>query len=218
MSCKSCRGMLKIIRVENDQIYSVDCPYCKEEVVSQRLSLGNFPSRYASVRFSNSKAPNTKHSKILQSCFEWSKSPSGFLILSGPPGSGKTHTMCCMAAEMCRMGIKVKYLSLIDLFDDERRRVGRQQNRELYLLESADILIVDELGAGIGTDFEKDIVHRIVARRYDDVLPTVFGTNFRMFGDGHASLAKSEKVSHHTMSRLGTADVFELLENFRGKK
>jgi len=44
--------------------------------------------------------------------------------------------------------------------------------------EYQGVLLLDELGAGMATNFEKDIIHRIVAMRYDEGLPTAFATNF----------------------------------------
>jgi len=216
MTCQACRGMLKIIRVEEGEVFAIDCPNCRNEVVSEKMKKANLPKRYLSARFSNSKMPTQDYESICRSLSSWSENPQGFVTLSGPPGSGKTHILACMAAQMIDRGTSARYLSLIDLFDDERRRIGRQPVRELYLLESADVLLVDELGAGIGTDFEKDIVHRLVARRYDEMKPTLFATNFRLGTATKASLENSGRVSPHTFSRLSTATRFETVESFRG--
>ena len=216
MTCKLCRGMLKIIRVEEGEVFAIDCPNCRQEVVSEKMTRANLPKRYLSVRFTNSKMPSPEYEKSCRSLSYWCQSPEGFVTISGPPGSGKTHMLACMAAQMIDSGLDARYLSLIDLFDDERRRIGKQPVRDLYLLESAPILLVDELGAGIGTEFEKDVIHRLVARRYDDMRPTVFATNFRFFGSGAASLESSGRGSTHTFSRLSTSTNFETIESFRG--
>lgn len=217
MTCRICRGMLKTIVVEDDVAYAVDCPLCTNEALSAKMSLANVPRRYLSVRFKNSRSRG-EHSNVLRDCFDWCGDPQSFLTLCGPSGSGKTHTMCCMVAELLSKGIKAKYLSLIDLIDEERRRIGKKSHGELYLLESADVLFVDELGSGIGTDFERDIVHRLVSRRYDDMKPTVFATNYRLRGTSKASLEASGKLNANTMSRISTSRVLELLEDFRGEE
>lgn len=217
MTCKVCKGMLKTIKVEGDLAYAVDCPLCVSECLSQRMSLANIPKRYLGVRFESSVAKGD-YANLFQFCFDWCGDPSGFLTFCGPSGSGKTHTMCCMVSHLLSKGVKAKYLSLIDLVDEERRRIAKKSHGQVYLLESADVLFVDELGSGIGTDFERDIVHRLVSRRYDDMKPTVFSTNYRIGTRTKASLENSGKLNANTMSRIATSRVFELVEDYRGEK
>lgn len=217
MSCKVCRGMLKTIKVEGDMVYAVDCPLCVNEALSQRMSLANVPRRYLSVRFENSFAKGD-YSSLFKFCVEWCEDPTGFITFCGPSGSGKTHTMCCMVSYLVSRGVKAKYLSLIELVDEERRRIAKKSHGQVYLLESADVLFVDELGSGIGTDFERDIVHRLVSRRYDDMKPTVFSTNYRIGTGTKASLENSGKLNANTMSRIATSRMFELIEDYRGEK
>ena len=126
--------------------------------------------------------------------------------------------MCCMVSYLVSRGVKAKYLSLIELVDEERRRIAKKSHGQVYLLESADVLFVDELGSGIGTDFERDIVHRLVSRRYDDMKPTVFSTNYRIGTGTKASLENSGKLNANTMSRIATSRMFELIEDYWGEK
>lgn len=50
-------------------------------------------------------------------------------------------------------------------------------SKELGYMLDDELMILDDLGSGAGTDWQKEIIFEVVDRRYESALPTVFTSN-----------------------------------------
>lgn len=118
---------------------------------------------------------------------EWRKSRP-FLVLSGPPGSGKTHAAVAVADYLLRHeDMTVAYEVVPALLDSLRRAYARRTAPEgapgpdpdavmrAYL--AAQITVLDDLGQQRDTDFARESLFRIVNHRYERRMLTVITTN-----------------------------------------
>lgn len=101
------------------------------------------------------------------------------LILSGLPGTGKSHLAAAILQTM--LVRDVRYMTCMDVIravrETWRRDSERSESQVLGYLERLDLLVIDEVGVQYGTDGEQTILFDVLDRRYREVRPTILLTN-----------------------------------------
>ena len=156
----------------------VPCPECSARrwVESQlplryrHASLSQFPERIRSVVFS------------------WLRKPGDGLLLTGPCGSGKTHLAATVVAERARLGDRPAFRRCADLYQALRDCFRRDESESVVLSAyvKPGLLILDDLGTGSLSDFERRYTLELLDRRLNSCRPTVVTTNWtieRISGD-----------------------------------
>lgn len=108
-----------------------------------------------------------------------SKRGSG-LILSGLPGTGKSHIATAILQGLMpeRVGLYMTCMGVIRMVRGTWRRDSEQSEAEvLDMLGSVPLLVLDEIGVQYGTDGEQTILFDVLDRRYREMQPTLFLTN-----------------------------------------
>lgn len=97
------------------------------------------------------------------------------LILSGPPGRGKTHEVYAARRAFYNIGIPVSWT--ITTAADLNGSLRKFDGTDAVDYARCAILVVDDLGAGGHTTFNDDNLYRIVNYRYENELPTIVTSN-----------------------------------------
>jgi len=97
------------------------------------------------------------------------------LILSGPPGRGKTHEVYAARKWFYDIGVPVSWT--ITTAADLNGALRRFDGVDARDYAKAALLAIDDLGAGNHTQFNDDTLYRIVNHRYENELPTLITTN-----------------------------------------
>lgn len=139
----------------------------------QHLAFDNFDGKVAGVADAFEEARRFAHDA---SDWRW-------LVLSGVPGSGKTHIAAAIANEAMRRGRAVLFTVVPDLLDHLRSTFAPaspvQYDEMFEGVRTTEILILDDLGTESATPWAQEKLFQIINYRYNFRYPTVFTTNRR---------------------------------------
>ena len=107
---------------------------------------------------------------------------AGNLLFTGPTGLGKTFLSACIARQVADRCYSVVYETAIQVFKDfEMEKFGQQQEETLGLSRKymdCDLLIIDDLGTEMSTQFVTSALYQIVNGRMMNNQATIISTNF----------------------------------------
>lgn len=151
----------------------------------QMLAQSRIPSRFIGRTFDNFIAGTDEQRAALTICRDFAENfaeharKGASLILSGKPGTGKSH----LTAAILQAHIKrdVRYTTCMDMIravrETWRKDSERSESQVLTYLEQLDLLAIDEVGMQYGTEGEQTILFDVLDRRYREVRPTILITN-----------------------------------------
>jgi DNA replication protein DnaC len=102
------------------------------------------------------------------------------LILSGMPGTGKSHLAGAILQGLlpARVGLYTTCMGIIrSVRGTWRKDSERSESEVLNILRSVPLLVVDEIGVQYGTDGEQTILFDVLDGRYRELQPTILLTN-----------------------------------------
>jgi DNA replication protein DnaC len=106
---------------------------------------------------------------------------SGWFVLYGNSGVGKTHLALAIANEALRRGLRLIFITVPDLLDYLRAayspQSGDNYDQRFETLCRVPLLVLDDLGAESPTAWAQEKLFQLINRRYHGRLATVFTTN-----------------------------------------
>lgn len=159
------------------------------------------------------------YAKCRRYCCEYPDVVYRNLVLVGPPGTGKTYLLKCMADSLINRGRTVLFATAFSLNQVFFRYMNyRDENRDLYLerLCRADFLFIDDLGSEAEVrNVTGEFLLMVLNQRMEDEKPVFVTTNFEPEG---MNARYGEKI----MSRLFRSKQTHMIrmdgEDLRGKK
>lgn len=129
------------------------------------------------------------------------------LLLMGPVGTGKTHLAVAALRELIEgKGVRGRFADFTSLVLEIQMTFGQTGgSRELLQpLVDAELLVLDELGAGKTSQWVLDLLYYLVNRRYLERRATIFTTNLRDPTDSPRPEEEhlADRVSRRIRSRL----------------
>lgn len=98
------------------------------------------------------------------------------LLFWGNTGTGKSFTAACIANALIEKGYSVVMTSLVKILS-KTQGFSDEENEIMEKIVSADLLILDDLGAERDTGYAVEKVYNIVNSRYDAAKPLIVTTN-----------------------------------------
>jgi DNA replication protein DnaC len=114
----------------------------------------------------------------------------GFII-SGPVGTGKTHLLAATLSHLVlEGGAEARYVEISFLYATIRKgfKDGKSGGEIIGPLSEVEVLAIDELGKGRGSQFELDTLDELISRRYNAKRTTLFATNYALAPEKRGSV------------------------------
>ncbi|MDR0222716.1 MAG: ATP-binding protein [Oscillospiraceae bacterium] len=107
--------------------------------------------------------------------------PNAGILLIGGTGLGKTHLSLAVAGRTLENGFNAVYGSAPDLFRKiENEHFGRENGDTASALQSADLLVLDDIGAEFNSSFYMSVFYNLLNSRMNAGLPLIISTNSAM--------------------------------------
>lgn len=159
----------------------------KAREARQRKLIGRaaIPERFVGKSFDNFKA-DTEAKRVALSVlrdyaenFESNAQAGKGLILSGKPGTGKSHLAgSVLQSQLDREVLYATCMDVIRMVRETWRKDSERSERQvLAYLGGLDLLVIDEMGMQYGTEGEQTVLFDVLDRRYREVKPTILLTN-----------------------------------------
>ena len=154
----------------------------------------------------------------------WWSNPGVGLLITGPPGRGKTHLAAALFKLLCLqqawrdalfrrcsdvfLQIRDTQNQNRDIFNHDTHKLPSLFGEErrpseatiLHELTSCPLLVLDDIATGSGSDFERRVLHDILDRRANRHLLTIVTSNFEP--DGIAKQFKEGDEADRIASRI----------------
>jgi len=162
------------------------CDCRRTNSATKLLDAARIPPRFRDCDFHNYYPKNDSqffaHSFASRLVEEYPAVDAGLLFM-GPVGVGKTHLAIAVLKELItKKGVSSLFYesgSLLKAIQDSYNPVS--QNSEMRVLApvfQAEVLVLDELGATVPTNWVRDTLYQIINTRYNNKKLTIFTTNY----------------------------------------
>lgn len=209
------------------------CPVCtailekeeaeakKQQEIAQKMAKlhsimyqAGIPKRFEDCDFENYQAETDEQKQVLRVCksyadrFDEMLNHGRGLILLGKFGNGKTHLACSIARHVIKRHT-VTFTTAIGMIrtvastykSDDLARKDKIQSA----YRNVELLIIDEIGVGFGTDHEREVMSEILLDRYQKNLSTILISNAPYEGfneDGVTYTGLKDYVGPRVVSRF----------------
>ena len=116
----------------------------------------------------------------------------------GPAGVGKTHLAVSIIRALIEKGfagVFYEFGSLLKQIQDSYNPISKSSElKVLAPVYQADVLVLDELGATVPTEWVRDTMYQIINKRYNDNKLTIFTTNYLRQTGQTRSIWKNESL------------------------
>lgn len=165
---------------------AVICDCRRTNSASQTLDAARIPPRFRQCSFHNyypkHESQYFAHSFASRLVDDYPAVETGLLFM-GPVGVGKTHLAISVLRDLIeKKGVACLFYesgSLLKAIQDSYNPISQtSETRVLAPVYQAEVLVLDELGASVPTNWVRDTLYQIINTRYNNNRLTIFTTNY----------------------------------------
>ncbi|MDQ5845162.1 MAG: ATP-binding protein [Acidobacteriota bacterium] len=165
---------------------AVLCDCRRSNDPERTLGAARIPPRFRECSFHNYFPKNDSqyfaHSFASRLATEYPAIEMGLLFM-GSVGVGKTHLAIAILKELItKKGVSCLFYesgSLLKAIQDSYNPISQtSETRVLAPVYQAEVLVLDELGASVPTNWVRDTLYQIINTRYNNQKLTIFTTNY----------------------------------------
>lgn len=199
---------------KNDRGYSCiePCGLCGAvRLRVKRYNNARIPSKYHWVLRADEMSPSDgeqiRAMSYVKSFVDMYPSENGFLLM-GAPGCGKTLLAVGAIAELTlQKAVDCVFTDFFFLLGDLRKAYseGTPENEIIEPLTSAEVLVIDEMGKGKSSEWERGILDQLISRRYNSSKKTLVTTNYvarEFLSENSGTEVLEDRVGERIASRL----------------
>jgi DNA replication protein DnaC len=160
----------------------------RQHRVAGLLSESGIPTRFQARTLDNFDAAEAGQKRALAVCRRYvetwpeQKEKGTSLILSGGPGTGKTHLACAIGSAVIEQHLsRAVFMTVTEALrsikDTYRKDAESSEQDAINALLRPSLLILDEVGVQVGSDHEKMLMFEILNGRYMECRPTILLSN-----------------------------------------
>ncbi len=196
------------------------CDCWRENIGQRRLADANIPKRYQHCTIGNFTAYNDSLVRAADKAHQLADAfpvVGKGLFLEGQPGVGKTHLAVAVLKQVIQTtGARGLFYDTRDLLRIIRSTYDPSiRTTELEILRpvmTADLLVLDDLGAEKTSEWVEETMNLIVNTRYNERRVTIFTSNYEDIPDDTDPNALVFRIGHRMRSRLHEMCDFEILD------
>ncbi len=188
------------------------CDCRRSDSGARALDAARLPPRFRECSFHNYYPKNDSqyfaHSFASRLVDQYPAVETGLLFM-GSVGVGKTHLAVAVLKELIeKKGVTCLFFesgSLLKAIQDSYNPVSQtSEMRVLAPVYQAEVLVLDELGATVPTNWVRDTLYQIINTRYNNKKLTIFTTNY--LDEPRAAVAEAPDSADQKRRRTFAAD------------
>lgn len=169
--CEKCQDTGHIIHRNGFEISVEDCECAIRRRNEMRIERSGLKDLMKSYTFDSYRAENEKTAAIKASAESYISSDGGkWFVITGRPGSGKTHICTAIVGELIKNGIDCRYMLWRDAARELKALVtdAESYREKMDAYKRADVLYIDDfLKGGNVSDADLNIAFELLNTRYN---------------------------------------------------
>ena len=192
------------------------CPCRKSDRFRKLIAAARIHRRYEKCSFGTFvSTPNTSKGRAVYRAHKFADEYPAVqrgLLFMGSAGVGKTHLVVSIIKLLVEKGFGCRFYefgSLLKEIQDSYNPISKSSElKVLAPVFEAEVLVLDELGATVPTEWVRDTMYQIINKRYNDNKVTIFTTNYLDERRSEKEQILEDRISPRLRSRL-----FEMCTN-----
>lgn len=169
VNCELCGNSGQVHYEKDGFLYSKDCVCMSKRRMLKAARNSGMEDMLSRYTFDAYDPYSEKAAQIKQKAYDFAHGDSGWLYISGTPGSGKSHICVAVCNALIERGKAVKYM----LWRDDITRLKANVNDSLYgsemeKLKTVPVLYIDDFLKGNWTEADIRIAFELLNYRYND--------------------------------------------------